>query len=84
VSGWTEAITRWCSSAHLDCTRLGIGHIEPDELGFSEVIGRVNALLVVIPQQEQRARGIPSVRARVVGASVDLIATAGQSARGRI
>ncbi len=42
----------------VDLARYAVGHSGPDELGFSEVVEPINALRVVVLQQEHRTRRI--------------------------
>ncbi len=55
----------------VDLARCAIGHVGPDELGFSEVIEPVNA--VVVLQQEHRARTVfrPREQEQMIGAEVE-------------
>jgi hypothetical protein len=45
--------------AAIDLARYAISHVGPDERGFVEVIEPVNALRVVVLQQEHRTRTVP-------------------------
>ena len=57
----------------VDLARYAVGHIGPDELSFCEVVEPVNALRVVVLQQEHRARRVlrPREQEQMIGAEVE-------------
>jgi hypothetical protein len=57
----------------IDLACYAIGHVGLDELGFREVIEPVNALCVVVLQQEHRTRTVlrPREQEQMIGAEVE-------------
>lgn len=57
----------------VDFARYAVGHVGPDELGFSKVVEPVNTLRVEVPQQEHRTRRVlrPREQEQMVGAEVE-------------
>ena len=57
----------------IDLARYRIGHAGPEEQGFGEVIESINALRVLVPQQEHRTLLVfrPCEQEQMIGAEVE-------------